>query len=285
MGTTERFTRREFQRILDVTDKQLSYWEKLRLVSPRKSGADKFYDFRDLISLRTAKQLIEKGISANRLRRSLLALNQKLSEVQAPLTELRILSNGRDVIVERDGARLEPISGQFVLNFDTRELSDKLRVMPERNVDDWFGLALQYESDPETRPQAIDAYQRVLAADPKHIDALINLGMLFYEQGQLESAAGSFLRAVAVHPNGAVAHFNLGSVLEELGQLETARQHLRIAVRLDAGHADAHYNLAYVCDKLAAPAEARRHWQMYIDLDPSSPWCAYARERLASSKP
>jgi DNA-binding transcriptional MerR regulator len=58
MGATERFTRREFQRILDVTDKQLAYWEKLGLVSPRKNGSDKFYDFRDLISLRTAKQLI-----------------------------------------------------------------------------------------------------------------------------------------------------------------------------------------------------------------------------------
>ena len=233
MATTERFTRHEFLRLLDITEKQLNYWEKLRLVSPRKSGADKFYDFRDLISLRTAKQLIEKGVSANRLRRSLVALNQQLSEIQTPLTELRILSNGRDVVVERDGARLEPLSGQFVLNFDTRELRDKLRVMPERNVEDWFALAMQYETDPESRPQAIDAYQRVLAANPKHVDALINLGMLFYEQGQLESAASFFLRAVAVHSDGAVAHFNLGSVLEELGQLETSRQHLRIAVRLD----------------------------------------------------
>ena len=282
---TERFTRHEFLRLLDITEKQLNYWEKLRLVSPRKSGADRFYDFRDLISLRTAKQLIEKGVSANRLRRSLVALNQQLSEIQTPLTELRILSNGRDVVVERDGARLEPLSGQFVLNFDTRELRDKLSVMPERNVEDWFALALQYETDPESRPQAIDAYQRVLAANPKHVDALINLGMLFYEQGQLESAAGCFLRAVAVHSDGAVAHFNLGSVLEELGQLETSRQHLRIAVRLDPTHADAHYNLALVCDKLDAPAEARRHWQLYIDLDPTSPWCVYARDRLASSNP
>jgi tetratricopeptide (TPR) repeat protein len=284
MGATERFTRREFQRILDVTDKQLSYWEKLRLVTPRGSGAEKFYDFRDLISLRTAKQLIENGISANRLRRSLVALNQKLSEVKTPLTELRILSNGRDVIVERDGARLEPISGQFLLNFDTRELSDKVRVMPERNVDDWFALGLQYESDPETRSQARDAYQRVLAADPRHMDALINLGMLSYEQAELEAAAGYFLRAVGVDGNSAVAHFNLGSVLEELGKLEAARQHLRIAVRLDPTHADAHYNLAFVCDKLAAPSEARRHWQLYIELDPTSPWCVYARARLASSK-
>jgi tetratricopeptide (TPR) repeat protein len=285
MGATERFTRREFQRILDVTDKQLAYWEKLGLVSPRKNGSDKFYDFRDLISLRTAKQLIENGVSANRLRRSLVALNQKLSEVKAPLTELRILSNGRDVIVEHRGAHLEPISGQFVLNFDTRELREKLRFMPERSPEDWYALALQYEADPESHAQAIDAYRHVLAASPTHVDALINLGMLSYEQGDLENASACFLRAVKVEPDNAVGHFNLGSVLDELAQLEPARQHLRIAVRLDPRYADAHYNLAFVCDKLGSAIEARQHWQTYIHLDPSSPWCAYARQRLAMPLP
>ena len=285
MGTSDRFTRREFQRLLDVTDKQLNYWERLRLVSPRKGGAEKSYDFRDLISLRTAKQLIEKGVSANRLRRSLVALNQKLSEIQAPLTELRILSNGRDVIVERNGARLEPISGQFVLNFDTRELSDKVRVMPERKAEDWFALGLQYEADPASRAEAIDAYQRVLVINPRHSEALINLGMLSYDGGDLEKAADCFQRAVALQEENGIAHFNLGSVLEELGQLEPARQHLRLAVRLEPSHADAHYNLAFVCDKLGAHPEARQHWQRYVELDPSSPWCDYARQRLAAHKP
>jgi len=285
MGATDRFTRREFQRLLDVTDKQLNYWERLQLVSPRKGGTEKFYDFRDLISLRTAKQLIEKGVSANRLRRSLLALNQKLSEVQAPLTELRIMSNGRDVIVERDGARLEPISGQFVLNFDTRDLNDKIRYMPERGPEDWYALALQYEADPSARAEAIDAYQRVLAVNPSHIDALINLGMLSYDDGNVEKATECFQRAAELNKDNAIAQFNLGSVLEELGELEIARQHLRLAVRLDPRYADAHYNLAFVCDKLGAGAEAREHWQRYVELDPGSPWCDYARRRLTSPKP
>lgn len=285
MGATDRFSRREFQRLLDVTDKQLNYWERLRLVSPRKGGNEKFYDFRDLISLRTAKQLIEKGVSANRLRRSLVALNQKLSEVQAPLTELRIMSNGRDVIVERDGARLEPITGQFVLNFDTRDLGDKVRYMPERGPEDWYSLALQYEADPKCRGEAIEAYQRVLAADPSHIDALINLGMLSYDDGNVEKATECFQRAAELNKDNAVAQFNLGSVLEELGELESARQHLRLAVRLDPRYADAHYNLAFVCDRLAAHAEAREHWQRYVELDPASPWCEYARRRLAAPKP
>jgi tetratricopeptide (TPR) repeat protein len=282
---TDRFSRREFLRLLDITDKQLSYWEKLGIVSPRKAAGDDFYDFRDLISLRTAKQLIQSGVSAPRLRLALSALNQKLSKVEKPLTELRILSNGRDVIVDHEGAHLEPISGQFVLNFDTRELRDKVRVMPERNATDWFALALQYESDPDSHLHAIDAYKRVLAINPNHIEALINLGMLSYEQGDLESASACFLRAVTGDPDNAVAHFNLGSVLDELGHLEAARRHLRIAVRIDPNYPDAHYNLAFVCDKLGSAFEARQHWQHYIRLDPSSPWCDYARQRLALPLP
>jgi Flp pilus assembly protein TadD len=70
-----------------------------------------------------------------------------------------------------------------------------------------------------------------------------------------------------------------------LGQLEPARQHLRIAVRLDPHYADAHYNLAFVCEKLGSSLEARQHWQQYIQLDPASPWCDYARQRLAAPVP
>jgi tetratricopeptide (TPR) repeat protein len=282
MGAADQFTREEFQRILDISEKQLSYWEKLRLISPRKLGAGKIYDFRDLISLRTAKQLIETGVPANRLRRSLVALHQKLSEVQSPLTELRIRSNGRDVIVESAGAQLEPISGQFVLNFETRELVDKVRIMPERSVEDWFALGLEYESDRATRSEAIAAYDRALSMNPKHVDALINRGMLSYDQAELEKAAECFERAVALAPDNAMARFNLGSVLEEVGQLAEARQHLRLAVRLNPRYADAHYNLAFVCEKLGGFTEAREHWALYIELDPTSTWCDYARRRLSA---
>jgi tetratricopeptide (TPR) repeat protein len=287
MSTTDRFTRGEVQRIVDVTAKQLDYWEKLRLVAPQKKGLEKFYDFRDLIRLRTAKQLIAKGVTPARLRRSLAALQQKLAEVKEPLTELRILSDGHDVVIDRGGARLEPISGQFMLNFDTRELDNKIRVMPERNAESWFLMALQHEheSEPRSKSKAIQAYERVLTINPRHFDALINLGMLHYEQANLEKALTCFAAAVERDAESAVAQFNLGSVLDELGQIEPARQHLRLAVRLDDSYADAHYNLAFVCEKLGAHAEARQHWQRYIDLDPTGPWSQYARQRLASIKP
>src|ERR1700682_3026734 len=139
MGATDRFSPEETQRILGLTGKQLDYWDRLRLVSSRKEQVNRFYDFGDLIGLRTVKQLVEKGVPANRLRRALAALREKLSHVHAPLAELRVLSDGKDIIVERGGGRLGPLSGRFVLKFETRELQERVRVMAGRNADEGVG--------------------------------------------------------------------------------------------------------------------------------------------------
>jgi tetratricopeptide (TPR) repeat protein len=286
MGATDRFRPDEVQRILALTEKQLEYWDRLQLVSPRKEKGSRSYDFRDLISLRTVKQLIEEGVPANRIRRAVAALRAQLSHVQSPLAELRVLSDGKDVVVERGGARLEPVSGQFLLNFETRELDEGVRAIPDRaardarQADDWMAVALEYESEGAARAEAIRAYDRAVNADPRSVEAWINRGTLYYEDGDLQKAADSFHRALASDAGSALAHYNLGSVLEEAGQAEAARDHLREAVRLDPNYPDAHYNLAFVCEKLGSFGEARDHWQAYIRLDPASPWCDYARRRL-----
>lgn len=286
MGASDRFSPEHVQRILGLTGKQLDYWDRLRLVSPRREQGNRFYDFRDLIGLRTVKQLVEKGVPASRLRRALTALGEKLVQVQAPLAELRVLSDGKDVIVERHGARVEPLSGQFVLNFETRELrelGEKVCVIAERSADDWLALALEYEAVKKTRAEAIDAYDHALRIDPAKVEALLNCGTLHYEDGNLEKASEYFSRAIYSQPDSALAHFNLGSVLDEMGDVQAARNHLRLAVRLDPHYPDAQYNLAFVCEKLAALAEAREHWQAYLKLQPAGPWSSYARQRLSSS--
>jgi tetratricopeptide (TPR) repeat protein len=286
MGAMDRFSPEDVQRIVGLTGKQLDYWDRLRLVSPRKEEGIRFYDFRDLIGLRTVKQLVEEGVPASRLRHALAALREKLSHTHTPLAELRVLSDGKDILVEHGGARLEPLSGQFVLNFATSELRERVSVIakPGPSADEWLASALEYEAYYETRAEAIDAYDHALCIDPQKLDALLNCGTLFYEEGNLKRAAEYFERALQADPDNALAHFNLGSVLEEVGRLEAARLHLRHAVRLDPSYPDAHYNLAFVCEKLGAINEARRHWESFLKLDPASPWCGYARQRLASSK-
>ena len=67
MGATDRFSTTDVQRIVGLTAKQLDYWDRLRLVSPRKELGNRLYDFCDLISLRTVKQSVDQGVPANRL--------------------------------------------------------------------------------------------------------------------------------------------------------------------------------------------------------------------------
>jgi len=172
-----------------------------------------------------------------------------------------------------------------VLNFDTRELRDKVRVMPERSPQDWFAIALQYEADPASRTEAIDAYHRVLSANPAHVDALINLGMLSYDGGDLEKAADCFRSAVALEDDNAVAQFNLAACWKRWASWKrrasicasrcawTRVTRTRTTISRSSAR------------KLSAGAEARQHWQLYVDLDPGSPWCEYARQRLAAPKP
>jgi len=281
MGSTDRFSREEVQRILDLTPKQLDYWDRLRLVPSQKEENNRFYDFRDLIGLRTVKQLTENGIPALRLGRALAALRKGILNSHAPLNELRVLSDGRDVIVERDGVRLDPLSGQMVMNFDTREIGEKVRVMSGRSAEDLFEAALDSETEGRTAEETIDAYERALIANPQKIEALINCGTLHYELGNLEKAEQYFRRAVGMDSTSVLACSNLGSVLEELGHLEEARLHLRSAVRIEPGYSDARYTLALVCEKMNAFAEAREHWQQYVALDPQSPWSDFARKRIA----
>jgi len=283
MGTMDRYSPEDVQRILGLTSKQLERWDRLRLVSPQKEGEEQYYDFRDLIGLRTIKQLLEKGVTANRLQKAVSALKEKLSQVETPLSQLRILSDGKDVLVEHGVARLEPVSGQFVLNFETRELDESVRVIAAgRSAGDWLAMALAYDADKRMRAKAIEAYDRCIEADTKSVEALLNCGTLHYEDGNFEKAAQYFEEALEVDENSALAHFNLGSVLEDMGRVEEARQHLRQAVRLEPGYCDAHYNLAFVCEKLGAIPEAREHWATYVKLDPVGPWAAHARQRLAA---
>jgi tetratricopeptide (TPR) repeat protein len=283
MDAMDRYSPEDVQRILGLTSKQLDYWDRLRLVSPQKEEGARYYDFRGLIGLRTIKQLLEKGVSASRLQKAVSALNEKLAQVQTPLSQLRILSDGKDVLVEQGAARLEPVSGQFVLNFETRELDERVRVIGQaRSAEEWLAMALSYEADRQTRAQAIEAYDHCVDADPKNVGALLNCGTLYYEDGDFEKAANYFQRALVADGQSALAHFNLGSVLEEMGEVEKAREHLRQAVRLDPSYCDAHFNLAFVCEKLRAFPEAREHWQTYVKLDPVGPWATYARLRLAA---
>src|SRR3989304_327088 len=105
----ERFTRREVLRILNISAKQLAYWERLRLVEPRTGWGEEGYRFGGLISPRPVERRAGARVPARRRGRAVEARREQLAGVEAPPPERRIVSDGRTVAVELDGRLLEPI--------------------------------------------------------------------------------------------------------------------------------------------------------------------------------
>ena len=284
MPAADLFTRKEVLRIAGVSPRQLSRWERLHLLPQHQSEQTGVYTFSDIISIRTIKNLIEQGVSLFRLADALDALHRQLAQVQAPLSELRILSNGRNVAVEYAGQTIEPISGQLLLDFEVRDLAEKVRAMPERTADEWFALALECERDTRRHADAMEAYRHVVEEQPDWVEPRLNLGTLLYEQGNLEAARQCYRAAVEQDPAHVLARYNLGSVLDEMKRFEEAAEQLREAVRLDPSYADAHYNLARVYDEMGRTRDSLPHWRRYLEIDPASVWADHVRERLGLKK-
>src|SRR5215472_2250435 len=226
MGTTDRFSRDEVQRILGLSPKQLDYWDRLELVSARNDQGNRFYDFRDLIALRTVKQLIEQGIPASRLRRALAALREKLSQVQAPLTELRAdewFALALDYEADRANRKT------WAEAIDAYEHA--LRQDPQRTDALINCGTLYYEQG--NFEKAAECYLRAIDSDPQSGLAHFNLGSVLEEKGQLEEARQHLRLAVRLDPSHPDARYNLALVCEKVGAFDEAREHWQAYLQLD----------------------------------------------------
>jgi tetratricopeptide (TPR) repeat protein len=229
------------------------------------------FSFQDLVLLRTAKALVDSQIPARRVRAALTSLRARLP-VGRPLSSLHI--SARDgLLMVRDGTRaVDPESGQALFDFDTASIGAAaapiLRAARppriERSAAEWFAWACEVEiADPKA---ALEAYEQALALEPTHADALVNLGRLRHEAGEVDAARSHYERALEVRPRDPVAAFNLGVALEDLGEPKGAIRYYRRALRHDPRCADAHYNLARLYEQSGERERALAHLGAYRRL-------------------
>ena len=267
---------REVAQILGLTQAQVRSYVRSGFLEPdRVSGSRLRFSFPDLVFLRTAKGLLDAGLSARRVRRSLARLRKELPPGRR-LTGLRIAAQGDEVVVGDGQSFWQADSGQTLLDFGVAELA--LRVAPlarrafreasrdseEMTAEDWFDLGC--EVDTTAPEEAQGAYRRAIELAPGHTDAHVNLGRLLHDSGDAAGAETQYRRALAIDPRHATAAFNLGVALEDLGRGREALEAYRQAVDLDPASADAHYNAAHLCVRLGETAAALRHLQQYRKL-------------------
>ena len=164
------FTDREVSRLLALTPRRAAQLRRLGLLHPIDRPGS--YSFREVVSLRVARTLLEQGLTVRQVGTALAALRRLVPESEAPLAELRVVVRGGEVFIEKDAQILEP-SGQVVMEFSGKELAEEARhsalrglvrpiARPENEVQRWFELASQWDGDPERWESAVQAYERLL---------------------------------------------------------------------------------------------------------------------------
>lgn len=108
------FTSHEVSEIIGLTRRQIQHWDHSGLIRPssRTSGGHSRYSFQDLVAFKTAKKLLDAGVSLQRLRQSIGELQRLLPTVRRPLAELTLVATGEMVLVFYEGTVFEAISGQ-----------------------------------------------------------------------------------------------------------------------------------------------------------------------------
>ena len=149
---SESFKTREVVELLDLSRRQLQYWAKTGLIEPsaRTPGGHHRYSFDDLVALKATRRLIDAGISVQKIRKSVRALQEALPQVGRPLSELVLVATGDVVLVFREDAVFEAISGQewvFEVAEFEREVSEYRRTGKRRERDQGVGKAT-----PDTLP-------------------------------------------------------------------------------------------------------------------------------------
>jgi tetratricopeptide (TPR) repeat protein len=178
---------------------------------------------------------------------------------------------------------VEPIAGQFVMDFADREVVQPAKVHAMRAAEsaaDFFTRGVSLEEDPKTQDEAIDCYKKCVELDPTHAAGFINLGTLYYNRHDYLLAERYYRKAVEVDPRYALAYFDLGNVLDETGRLPDAIRAYQAAISLAPTYADAHYNLALAYEKARQPRKALSHWQAYCRLDTMGPWAIHAKNQI-----
>ena len=82
--------------------------------------------------------------------------------------------------------------------------------------------------------QAIEAFKKVIAADPTHAMAYTNMAYSYRRMGQYERAIKLYRKALDLQPDLAEAHEYMGEALLTVGKVSEAKSHLAILEELDA---------------------------------------------------
>jgi tetratricopeptide (TPR) repeat protein len=123
------------------------------------------------------------------------------------------------------------------------------------------------------------AFQQAIALDGRYVDALTNLGAVYYQMNRLDDALHEYDAALAVSPNDAAAHYDKGVVYVQKALqssppdealLNQGTDELSRALEINPNLPQAHFSLGVVNMMRGKSQEAIAEFQRFLALDDGS---------------
>jgi len=144
------FSRQQVLKLTELSSRQLSYWRKTGLVCPQSTtpGGHARYAFTDLVALRTAKRLLDAGVSLQRIRKCLDSLTRFLPAADRPLVELSLVVTGDVVLVFHGERAFDALTGQEWV-FPIAELAAEVEKLQQQQPEQGELFSAEYKKPGE----------------------------------------------------------------------------------------------------------------------------------------
>jgi len=120
------------------------------------------------------------------------------------------------------------------------------------------------------RTQAVELIAKAVAIDPANVAALGNLGMAYHALNRADEAESALRNALALKPDWDAAHSNLGVVLQAKGDLDGAEASFQAALQFNPNHADALNNLGGIFKDSGQLEQAEACYRKALAVNPRS---------------
>jgi tetratricopeptide (TPR) repeat protein len=114
--------------------------------------------------------------------------------------------------------------------------------------------------------------EKIVARDPKNLNAWLSLGNDYFDTEQVQKAIQAYSKVLEIDPNRPNVLTDQGVMYRKVGWYDKALENFEKAQKLDPNHLQSLYNMGFVYSvDLKQPEKAGPFWKKYLQLDPNSP--------------
>ena len=127
--------------------------------------------------------------------------------------------------------------------------------------------------------------EKIVAKDPKNLQAWISLGNDYFDTSQPQKAIEAYSKALELNPRNPDVLTDQGVMFRKVGWFDKALANFEKAQQIDPRHLQSLYNIGVVyLEDLKQPDKAFKIWARYLELDSTSPTAQQIRMVMDRAK-